>query len=120
MLQQDTVFNFLLNSGVALSEEVVVTATRRESNVNNAQMGKVNLPIEQIRSVPAFLGEVDLLKVVQLLPGVRNAGEGSAGNYAVSYTPLTLAFSPPLKPFIFFSTSSHLHQNAPSRERTSS
>lgn len=81
MLQQDTVFNFLLNSGVALSEEVVVTATRRESNVNNAQMGKVNLPIEQIRSVPAFLGEVDLLKVVQLIPGVRNAGEGSAGIY---------------------------------------
>ena len=44
-------------------------------------MGKISLPIEQIRSIPAFLGEVDLLKVVQLLPGVRNAGEGSAGFY---------------------------------------
>jgi outer membrane receptor for ferrienterochelin and colicin len=41
----------------------------------------VSLQIEQIKSVPAFLGEVDLLKVVQLLPGVRNAGEGSAGIY---------------------------------------
>jgi outer membrane receptor protein involved in Fe transport len=39
------------------------------------------LPIEQIKAVPAFLGEVDLLKTVQLLPGVRNAGEGSAGIY---------------------------------------
>ncbi len=44
-------------------------------------MGKIALPIEQIKSIPAFLGEVDLLKVVQLLPGVRNAGEGSAGIY---------------------------------------
>ena len=44
-------------------------------------MGKVTLPIEQIKSVPAFLGEVDLLKVVQLLPGIRNAGEGTAGIY---------------------------------------
>ncbi len=44
-------------------------------------MGKISLPIEQIKSVPAFMGEVDLLKVVQLLPGVRNAGEGTAGIY---------------------------------------
>jgi hypothetical protein len=44
-------------------------------------MGKTTLPIDQIKSVPAFLGEVDLLKVVQLLPGVRNAGEGSSGIY---------------------------------------
>ncbi|MCP9750627.1 TonB-dependent receptor [Ferruginibacter sp. HRS2-29] len=80
-LNKDTVINISLTPGVALSEEVIVTATKRESNIRNAQMGKITLPIEQIRSVPAFLGEVDLLKVVQLLPGVRNAGEGSAGIY---------------------------------------
>ena len=44
-------------------------------------MGKFVLPIEQIKVIPAFLGEVDLLKTIQLLPGVRNAGEGSAGIY---------------------------------------
>ena len=44
-------------------------------------MGKFVLPIEQIKAIPAFLGEVDLLKTIQLLPGVRNAGEGSAGIY---------------------------------------
>jgi len=80
-LTKDTVINISLAPGVALSEEVIVTATKRENNIKNAQMGKVTLPIEQIKSVPAFLGEVDLLKVVQLLPGVRNAGEGSAGIY---------------------------------------
>jgi hypothetical protein len=80
-LNKDTVLNLTLHSGVALSEEVIVTSRKRDNNVKNAQMGKVTLPIEQIKSVPAFLGEVDLLKVVQLLPGVRNAGEGSAGIY---------------------------------------
>lgn len=44
-------------------------------------MGKLDLSIEQIKSVPSFLGEVDVLKTIQLLPGVRNAGEGSAGIY---------------------------------------
>lgn len=80
-LQSDTVLNIQLSSGVNLSQEVVVTAKKRENNIKSAQMGKISLPIEQIKSIPAFLGEVDLLKVVQLLPGVRNAGEGSAGIY---------------------------------------
>jgi hypothetical protein len=80
-LHSDTIINILLGTGTALSEEVVVTSSRRENNVKGARMGTINLPIEQIKSVPAFLGEVDLLKVVQLLPGVRNAGEGSAGIY---------------------------------------
>lgn len=80
-LVRDTVMNIGLVSGVQLSEEVIVTARKRDNNVKTAQMGKVTLPIEQIRSIPAFLGEVDLLKVVQLLPGVRNAGEASAGFY---------------------------------------
>lgn len=80
-LYHDTVLNISLHSGVALSEAVIVTSRKRDNNVKNAQMGRITLPIEQIKSVPAFLGEVDLLKVVQLLPGVRNAGEGSAGIY---------------------------------------
>ena len=80
-LNMDSVMNIDMENGVALSQEVVVTARKRDNNVKAAQMGKVSLQIEQIKSVPAFLGEVDLLKVVQLLPGVRNAGEGSAGIY---------------------------------------
>ena len=80
-LRSDTLLNIDLYPGAQLSEEVIVTAKKRDNNVKNAQLGKITLPIEQIKSVPAFLGEVDLLKVVQLLPGVRNAGEGSAGFY---------------------------------------
>lgn len=80
-LNADTSLNILLYSGVSLSQEVIVTSRRRDNNIKTAQMGKISLPIDQIKSIPAFLGEVDLLKVVQLLPGVRNAGEGSAGIY---------------------------------------
>ncbi len=80
-LNSDKRINFDLLPKIKLSEEVIVTSRKRDNNVKNAQMGKFTLPIEQIKSIPAFLGEVDLLKTIQLLPGVRNAGEGSAGLY---------------------------------------
>jgi hypothetical protein len=80
-LTKDTSINILLQNGTAFTEEVIVTSTKRENNVRAAQMGKITLPIDQIKGIPAFMGEVDLLKVVQLLPGVRNAGEGSSGIY---------------------------------------
>ncbi|HQR02415.1 MAG TPA: carboxypeptidase-like regulatory domain-containing protein, partial [Ferruginibacter sp.] len=80
-LDKDLHINFPIVPKSYQFEEVVVTTRKRDANVKNAQMGKFTLPIEQIKSVPAFLGEVDLLKTVQFLPGVRNAGEGSAGIY---------------------------------------
>jgi hypothetical protein len=80
-LKSDTRINFDVLPKSYLAQEVVVSAKKRDANVKNAQMGKFTLPIEQIRSIPAFLGEVDLLKTIQFLPGVRNAGEGSAGIY---------------------------------------
>lgn len=62
-------------------EEVTVTGHRRDNNVKAAQMGKIDLSIEAIKSMPALFGEVDILKTLQLLPGVRNAGEGNSGFY---------------------------------------
>jgi outer membrane receptor protein involved in Fe transport len=79
-LTEDRQLNFDLSVRTAM-EEVVITSKKRDVNVKNAQMGKFVLPIEQIKSIPALLGEVDLIKTIQLLPGVRNAGEGSAGIY---------------------------------------
>lgn len=80
MLEADVTWNVELQPRNRM-QEVVISSKRRESNVKQAQMGKVTLPIAQIKSIPAFLGEVDPLKAIQLLPGVRNAGEGSAGIY---------------------------------------
>jgi outer membrane receptor protein involved in Fe transport len=80
-LDHDLQITFGVLPKIKLSEVVVVTAKKRDANVKNAQMGKFTLPIEQIKALPSFLGEVDLLKTIQFLPGVRNAGEGSAGIY---------------------------------------
>ena len=75
-------YNLLLSPNVAVNTEVIVTSRRRgDVNVKSSQMGKIDLSMSQIRSVPVLLGEVDLLKTLQLLPGVRNAGEGNAGFY---------------------------------------
>jgi len=74
-------FNFELLPKTAASEAVIVYSKRRDANVKNAQMGKIDLSIAQIKNIPAFMGEIDILKAIQLLPGVRNAGEGNAGFY---------------------------------------
>lgn len=64
-----------------LLNEVVVTAEKKDENVQNTQMGTTELSIEEIKSLPAFMGEVDILKTIQLLPGVQSAGEGNTGLY---------------------------------------
>ncbi len=80
-LDKNVQFNFELIPRSAAINEVVVFSKRRDANVKNAQMGKIDLSIDQIKNIPAFMGEVDILKAIQLLPGVRNAGEGNAGFY---------------------------------------
>lgn len=72
--------NFQLTAKPVL-QEVIVSARKRDGNVANAQMGKIDLSINQVKSVPVLMGETDLLKTLQLLPGVRNAGEGNTGLY---------------------------------------
>lgn len=80
-LDSSVSLNADLISKSSLISEVVVYSRRRDGNVKNAQMGKVDLSMNQIKNIPAFMGEIDLLKALQLLPGVRNAGEGNAGFY---------------------------------------
>lgn len=71
----------LVPKSAAISEVVVYANKRRDANVKNAEMGRIDLSINRIKNIPAFLGEIDILKAIQLLPGVRNAGEGNAGFY---------------------------------------
>jgi hypothetical protein len=80
-LKENRQYNFQVIPKTALSQEVIVYSKRRDANVKNAQMGKIDLSIGQIKNIPALLGEVDILKAIQLLPGVRNAGEGNSGFY---------------------------------------
>jgi hypothetical protein len=60
---------------------VEVTATHENSSVESTRMGTIELPVSKIRQLPAFLGEADVLKTIQLLPGVQAGTEGTSGFY---------------------------------------
>lgn len=62
-------------------DEVVVSGKKDIPVHEELQMSKVSIPISQIKALPALLGEVDVLKSLQLLPGVQGGTEGSAGLY---------------------------------------
>jgi len=73
--------NVELRRGDNTLEEVVVSAERRDNNVSNPQMGVLNFTMEEVKNVPVVFGERDLLKTIQLLPGVQSGGEGSSNFY---------------------------------------
>lgn len=74
-------FTIYLNSISYNLQQVIISSKKREHNVQSAQMGKIDLSMAEIKAIPSFLGETDVLKALQLLPGVRNAGEGNSGFY---------------------------------------
>lgn len=61
-------------------QEVTVNAKKGE-NVESTKMGTIELEVEKIKTLPAFFGEVDVIKTIQLLPGVNSATEGGQGFY---------------------------------------
>ena len=79
-LKENLSMNFMLETNTTL-DEVVVEATRSTVNARSPQMSVVELPVQQIKSIPTLFGEADVLKAIQLLPGVQNGSEGSAGMY---------------------------------------
>ena len=80
LLERDTVLHFTLRPSTRL-EEVTVVGHQSLNSPHSAQMSAVEVPIAQIRNIPAIGGEVDVLKAIQLLPGVQSGSEGSAGIY---------------------------------------
>jgi len=77
-LHQNVTLNINLVPGNTL-EEVVVTA--EENLEQTPQMSTIDLPIEQVKALPVLMGETDLLKTIQLLPGIQGGTEGSSGIY---------------------------------------
>lgn len=61
--------------------EITITDDKSKENIESSQMSTITLTIEEIKKLPAFMGEVDILKSVTLLPGVQSAGEGNSGLY---------------------------------------
>ncbi|WP_374464694.1 TonB-dependent receptor domain-containing protein [Chryseobacterium sp.] len=60
-------------------DEVVVTAIKKDKNLTSAQMGAETLNIKSIEKLPVLFGEKDMMKTIQLLPGIKSNGEGSSG-----------------------------------------
>lgn len=60
-------------------DEVVVSAVKKDKNLTSAQMGTETLSIKNIEKLPVLFGEKDVMKTIQLLPGIKSNGEGSSG-----------------------------------------
>lgn len=78
-LQKDTTINVSLTDKIDNMEQVLVTAPVRGRSLSSPQMGVEHLSMSEIRTMPALLGEKDVLKTIQLLPGVKSAGDGNSG-----------------------------------------
>lgn len=64
-----------------LAKEFEVVGERTKDNTEGTQMGTVELDVQKLNTLPALLGEVDILKTIQFLPGVASNGEGNSGFY---------------------------------------
>jgi hypothetical protein len=74
--------NFNLEPEAIKVQEVTILGERSNENVSSTDISSKNLEVQQLKTIPVLLGEKDILKTIQLLPGIKSAGEGSTGFYA--------------------------------------
>lgn len=60
-------------------KEVVIVDEKKDENITKTQMGVEKISVKDVEAIPVLMGERDILKTIQLTPGVKSAGEGSAG-----------------------------------------
>ena len=78
-LQRDTSINVVLEPAESLEEAVVVA--QKDAGIQSTYLGALDVPLAQIRNTPVLFGEADVLKAIQLMPGVQAGNEGSTGLY---------------------------------------
>lgn len=78
-LQDNVQLNLEMLEDGAVLTEVVIEAEKGNEQILNTEIGTKKLDIATITKIPAFLGEVDIIKSLQLLPGVNSVGEGASG-----------------------------------------
>ena len=83
---RDSSINIYLTPSVELTE-IEIIAEREVDSPENVQMSQIVVPIAQIKTSPALLGEVDVIKTLQLLPGVQSGAEGFSGLYVRGGSP---------------------------------
>jgi outer membrane cobalamin receptor len=80
-LNRNTQLTIALSPEKRELQEVVVQAESLQDKLNQTQMSVEKLSIKEIKLVPAIFGEVDIIKVLQLKPGIQSGGEGASGLY---------------------------------------
>lgn len=78
-LTNATKLNVELKPAETELEEVVIESQRLDQNVKDIGMSRENLNVEQVKKLPALFGEVDVIRTLQLMPGIQSAGEGNTG-----------------------------------------
>jgi hypothetical protein len=78
-LKNDVKLNIKLEPAASELGEVVVSAEGRNANVTKAEMSVERISMKTLKRIPALMGEVDVIKAIQLLPGVQSTAEGSSG-----------------------------------------
>lgn len=73
--------NFSLTDTTILSSEVVITGEKQDQNVTDPQMGAQKVDMKEANKLPVLFGEKDVLKTIQLLPGIKSGGDGGSGFY---------------------------------------
>lgn len=73
--------DFSLAEEVIEMEEVTIFTEKKNENITQTQMGVEKLEMKEINKVPVLMGEKDILKTMQLIPGIKSAGEGNSGFY---------------------------------------
>lgn len=79
-LQQPLTLNLELEMLIQETKEVRISS-KKSDNVTSAKLGQMELKMDQVKTLPAFMGEVDVVKTLQLLPGVSSVSEGGQGFY---------------------------------------
>jgi len=80
-LSESKQMNVALKETIKQIDEVVITGEKKDRNVESLQMSMAKLQVKMLKKLPSFMGEVDIIKSITLLPGIQNGGEGSSGLY---------------------------------------
>ncbi len=80
-LNRDMELNIRLQPAVLEADSIVVVANAMDRPEEQTAMSVIHVPVGKIKTLPALAGEVDLLKTIQLLPGVQSGSEGTSGIY---------------------------------------
>ena len=119
-LSKDTLLNIRMQGNTQL-EEVIIISDKAEAGAIATQMGAVEIPMAQIKNTPSILGEADVMKTIQLMPGVQAGVDGSAGLYIRGGSPdqnlILLDGTPVYNVDHLFGSVSYTHLTLPTTSR---